>query len=103
MFIVGVGAKTADDTRGNEEGYDDRLPEREEEDAFDGEEFRHRAAVHVRRKHRVVVRPVSRDGQCSRNVPEWLKVVRNTEPEHSQTIQAQTNACIVYDTDIEVS
>jgi hypothetical protein len=35
--------------------------------------------------------------------PEWFQVVIDAEPEHSQTIEAQTDARVVYDTDIEIT
>lgn len=40
VFVVGVGSEARDDAHCDEEGYSDRLPKGEEEDAFDTKEFR---------------------------------------------------------------
>ena len=42
MFVVGVGPQFGDGTGGDEDGDEDGLPEREEEDAFDAKELGHR-------------------------------------------------------------
>lgn len=47
MLVVSVGTETADGTGGDEEGDDDGLPEGEKQDAFDAEEFGHRAVRKV--------------------------------------------------------
>ena len=43
MFVVGVGPQFGDGTGGDEDGDEDGLPEREEEDDFDAKELGHQA------------------------------------------------------------
>ena len=39
----------------------------------------------------------------SENIPKWLQVLVDAHPEHSQAIQAETDAEVVHDADIQVA
>ena len=39
----------------------------------------------------------------SGNIPKWLQVLVDAHPEHGQAIQAETDAEVVHDTDIQVA
>lgn len=97
VFVVGIGTETADGTGRDEEGDDDGLPEGEEQDAFDAEEFGHRTVMEV-------VRIFGHSaGDTGKDAPEWFEVLGDAEPEHGKTVQAETDTRVVNDTDIEVT
>lgn len=36
-------------------------------------------------------------------IPKWFEIVIHTKPEHGQTVQAETDARVINDADIEIA